>query len=123
MIRSISTGTRSHSDLANISSVAGGVLAVRSHHAGADADDSALNQTMDKEKIMPKDEKSPRAGDLTVKVIKMLEGEKLGDVLLVGVGVLSNVIKQAKPEDREMLVPVMEMFFKKLTEITKDAAS
>jgi len=72
---------------------------------------------------MPKDEKSPRAGDLTVKVIKMLEGEKLGDVLLVGVGVLSNVIKQAKPEDREMLVPVMEMFFKKLTEITKDAAS
>jgi len=78
---------------------------------------------MDKEKIMPKDEKSPRAGDLTVKVIKMLEGEKLGDVLLVGVGVLSNVIKQAKPEDREMLVPVMEMFFKKLTEITKDAAS
>jgi hypothetical protein len=68
---------------------------------------------------MPNDN-NKRAGELTKKILKSLEGESLGDAMMVGVGILSSVIKQAKPADREMMVPVMEMFFKKLTEITRD---
>jgi hypothetical protein len=58
---------------------------------------------------------------LTAKVQGVLEGEQLGNVMMVAVALLLNTIKQAPQKEREVIMPFMEKFWKTLSREINDA--
>ena len=61
---------------------------------------------------MPTREDDARRDRLIKQVSKIMEGQKLGDVMMVSIAILLNAIKQAPKAERDQIGPFLERFWR-----------
>ena len=70
---------------------------------------------------MPTREDDARRDKLIRQAHKLMEGQKLGDVMMACIAVLLNAIKQAPKAERQQIGPFLERFWQKLSKEIADA--